>query len=164
MPILSKSIFFFVLVSTVTLGLLSIGPLAFAQEFGGDAQEIQRGTFRIVHCGDDLDGDGVITEGKNTPKGVENECDFGDFIDGIRRVINFLIVLSVPMAAVAFAWAGILYLTSGGSDQTEKAKDIFKKVAIGFIIVLGAWLIVNTVVSALLDKKFSSGLIEQKQR
>ena len=48
-----------------------------------------------------------------------------------------------------FAYAGILFLTSGGSSSAkEKATSIFKKVLFGLIIALAAWLIVTTILGA----------------
>lgn len=94
----------------------------------------------------------LIPCGYRDDTGKINECDFEDFMELIRRVINFLIVISVPLAAVSFAYAGFLYITAQGSPgQISKAHGIFKKTLIGFIFVLGAWLIVYTIINALLD-------------
>jgi len=66
-------------------------------------------------------------------------------------MINYLLVLAVPLAAVSFAWAGFLYITAAGdSGKVEEAKGIFKKVAIGFIIALAGYLIVKTITFSLL--------------
>lgn len=84
--------------------------------------------------------------GKGAP-----DCNFDDLLNLGRQIINFLIILSIPIATVAFAYAGYLFLTSGGSaSQTSKAKSIFTKVLLGFLFVLTAWLIVRTITSALL--------------
>lgn len=80
------------------------------------------------------------------------ECGFPDLMRLITNVINFLIYLSIPIAAIAFAWAGWILVTSGGSEsKKEQAKEIFTKVAIGFIVVLSAWLIVRFITTALLN-------------
>lgn len=84
------------------------------------------------------------------------DCDFNSFILLIRRVIDFLILISVPLASISFAWAGFLLVSSGGSeDKKNKAKEIFSKTAIGFIIVLSAWLIVYFISIALLENGVS---------
>lgn len=81
------------------------------------------------------------------------DCSFGDVMRLITSVINFLIYLSIPIAAIAFAWAGWIMVTSGGSEsKKEQAKEIFTKVAIGFIFVLSAWLIVRFITTALLQE------------
>lgn len=84
---------------------------------------------------------------------VVDDCDFNDFMHLIKNVIDFLIILSIPMATIAFAWAGFLILTSNGnSGKIEQGKEIFWKVLIGFIFVLSAWLIVSLITTALLDR------------
>ena len=83
-------------------------------------------------------------------------CNFDDFLKLARNIINFLILFSIPAATVAFAWAGFLFLTAQGSEsQISKAKGLFWKVLIGFLFVLGGWVIVRTITSVLLkDKSF----------
>ncbi len=57
-----------------------------------------------------------------------------------------MIALAIPLSAVAFAWAGFIYITAAGSEEKiKRAHSIFWKVAIGFLLVLGAWLIVFTI-------------------
>ncbi|MGM0482454.1 MAG: hypothetical protein ACQEP6_01135 [Patescibacteria group bacterium] len=78
------------------------------------------------------------------------DCGFGDLVQLASNLIDFMVLVSLPLAAIAFAWAGFLYLSSGGSqDKIKRAHGIFFKVAIGLIIVLGAYLIVNLIVEGL---------------
>ncbi len=60
-----------------------------------------------------------------------------------------------------FAYAGVIYFSSGvetSINKIEKAHAIFKSVGIGFMIVLAAWLGVNTVLHTILDpKQFPEG-------
>lgn len=67
-----------------------------------------------------------------------------------QNVINAGIFLAVFFAALLFAWAGFLYLTQETVPQQTKAKNLFKNVAIGLIILLSAWLIVDTLMRQLL--------------
>lgn len=80
----------------------------------------------------------------------ESPCDFKALIKLVQNIINFLVYMSAPVAAVAFAWAGVLYLTAAG-DETKigKAHTIFTDVLIGLGIVLSAWLIVKLIVTGL---------------
>ena len=71
-----------------------------------------------------------------------------------QRIINFLIGLSIPLAAAMFAYAGVIYFTSGVVDKIEKAHKIFKSVGIGFMIVLGAWLGIQTVLKTILADEY----------
>lgn len=80
-------------------------------------------------------------------------CTFNDLITLAQNIINFLILVSIPAAAIAFAWAGFLFMTAKGSEsQISQAKGIFVKVLIGFLFVLSGWLIVRTITSVLLDE------------
>jgi hypothetical protein len=48
----------------------------------------------------------------NVCGGDAPNCDFADFMDLVRRIMNFIILLSIPLATIAFAYAGYLFLTS----------------------------------------------------
>lgn len=83
-------------------------------------------------------------------------CTFADLITLVQNLINFLIIISTFLATAAFAYAGILLLTSGGNESAlKKAKDIFWKVLIGYLWILGAWLLVYTITSVLLKDGYS---------
>ena len=81
----------------------------------------------------------------------EKECDFNFFMQMINGLITFLLfVVATPMAALAFAYAGWLYISSQGSEgNVTKAKSIMTNVFWGYIIALAAWLIVNTILKSL---------------
>lgn len=77
-------------------------------------------------------------------------CRFADFMALVQRMINFILILMLPICAIIFAYIGFLFLTSGGSSETKsKAKGILLKTVIGLILVLAAWLIVKTIVVSL---------------
>ena len=79
------------------------------------------------------------------------DCGFNQLIQLGINLINFLIVLAVPLAAISFVWAGVLLLTSGGSESArDKAKTVATKTGWGLIIVIGAWVIVKTILVVLL--------------
>lgn len=88
------------------------------------------------------------------------DCNFSSFILFIKNLITALVYTSIPLAAISFAWAGFLLLTSGGSvAKKDEAKGIFKKAALGFIFVLAAWLIVYFITSILLNTRVDPNLI-----
>lgn len=79
-------------------------------------------------------------------------CDFPSLLKLAKNVMNFLILLSIPVFGIIAAYAGWTMLTSGGSEGArDKAKQMFTKGIVGFLWVLGAWLIVWTITTALLD-------------
>ncbi|PIQ66252.1 MAG: hypothetical protein COV96_02445 [Candidatus Zambryskibacteria bacterium CG11_big_fil_rev_8_21_14_0_20_42_18] len=90
----------------------------------------------------------IVCEGAN--------CNFNDLVTLAQNLITDLIIISTFLAAIAFAYAGFILLVSGGSEsQKTKAKEVFKKVLIGYLWILGAWLLVYTITSVLLDPEYS---------
>lgn len=86
--------------------------------------------------------------------GIQNPCGWQHLVTLAGNLLQFMFFLAVPIAAVAFAYAGLLYFTSRGSDtQIKKAHGIFTNVFWGIIIVLAAWAIVDLIVDELVDKE-----------
>ncbi len=84
-------------------------------------------------------------------------CDFNALMKLVNRVISFILYVSIPLAAISFSYAGYLYLSAAGdTGKIESAHEIFKKVLIGFIFILSAWLIVYAITNSLLDSDFKN--------
>ena len=81
----------------------------------------------------------------------QSACDFNQFIDLIKGVINFILLkLAIPLGAIMFAYAGFLLVTSGGSTEAlTKAKHILWDTFLGLVFVAGAWLIIKAVLMVL---------------
>lgn len=88
------------------------------------------------------------------PAGIGSvSCNICSMVTLGQNIINFAILIAMPIAMLLFAWAGFLYFTSGfSSAQITTAHSIFKKTAIGFVAVLVAWLVVNTVILQVIVK------------
>lgn len=87
--------------------------------------------------------------------GVDIPCDFNALLTLFNRVINFILYIAIPLAAISFSYAGYLYLSAAGNTgKIEEAHGIFIKVLWGFVFVLSAWLIVYTINKALLSPGF----------
>jgi hypothetical protein len=84
-------------------------------------------------------------------------CGFNEFIQLIQNVINFLMFdVAAPLAAIAFAIAGIIMFTAGGSpEKIKQAKEIFYYVFIGIFVALAGWLIVSTIMGTLLGSSIA---------
>lgn len=83
------------------------------------------------------------------------DCDFNALMTLVNRVISFILYVSIPLAAISFSYAGYLYLSAAGdTGKIESAHEIFKKVLIGFIFILSAWLIVYAITNSLLSSDF----------
>ena len=95
--------------------------------------------FQLVPCG-------------SSASGSSAECDWAQLIALANRVVNFLVVISVSLAVMAFCYAGFLYITAfGESGKIEQAHTIFKSTLIGVFFVLCGWLIVATILRVLVD-------------
>lgn len=84
---------------------------------------------------------------------ANHECTFTDVVLLAKNLVNFAFYLSVPAVILLLSYAGYLYMTSAGDEgKVGQAHTIFTNVAIGFCIVLAAWLIVTTLLQALLNQ------------
>ena len=101
----------------------------------------------LIFCNQSVDAAGNFVGG---------ECGWKEFILLGQKIINYLILLTIPLAAVTFAYSGFLIMTAGGdAGQVKKGKDMFTKVAIGIAWVLAAWLVINTILTALVGSEYS---------
>ena len=95
-------------------------------------------------------------------QGRQKECDFAALIALVQKMINWLFYISIPIATVLFAYAGLLHL-SGKESNIKQSWAIFQAVAIGFIIMLVAWFAVSTVLKWFADPNSgATSLIETK--
>jgi hypothetical protein len=78
-------------------------------------------------------------------------CGFNDLLTLVNTVIKFILFdLALPIAAIMFAYAGFLLVSSGGSTEARgKAKEIFTNTLLGLIFAVAAWLIINSILSIL---------------
>ena len=82
-------------------------------------------------------------------------CEFEHLIILAKHLIHDLVILSTFLAMAAFVYAGYILLTSWGNPGAKaKAKNVFTKVLIGYLWILGAWLLVYTIASVLLQDKY----------
>jgi hypothetical protein len=113
------------------------------------------------HAGGGLVPCGAVSAGN--PLGA-TQCGLCDFGQLIQNIINYLIVISFPISAALFAYAGILLFTASDNvGKRDQAKSIFKNVVIGLIIALSGYLVVQTVLNGLLNRNFLSGGLSWNQ-
>lgn len=83
--------------------------------------------------------------------GRPGECTWQDLIAAIQKAVDWGAVLAISLSVVVIAYAGFIYMTSGGSpSERTKANKMFQKVGIGIFAIMCAWLIVNLITSSLL--------------
>jgi hypothetical protein len=115
----------------------------------------------LIPCGTEKYPDGTFkndngdivyqkTDGyRDVSREVSNPCVFEDLLRMINKVINFVLVyLVAPIAAILFAYAGFMLITSGGEvGKKKKALSVFWNVGLGLVIAVASWLIISTILS-----------------
>ena len=72
-----------------------------------------------------------------------------DLKQTVINVISFVLGLLGLIAVIMILYGGFIWLTAGGNeDKVDSAKKIISSAAIGLVVILVAWAIVNFVVGA----------------
>ena len=96
---------------------------------------------RIVQCG----------------SAYQPACGLCDIATLAQNVLNTGIFIAVFLSAILFAWAGWKYVTAGGGGDVSAAREIFTNVLVGLVIILAAWLIVDTIMRTLVNENATIG-------
>ncbi len=102
---------------------------------------------------DDTTKGGLVLCGREADAtSASQSCTLNELVSLVNRLVKYLVIISMPIVAIAFAYAGFQMITAQGNPgKISSAKEVFSGVAIGFIIILSAWLIVSQVAKALLN-------------
>lgn len=121
-------IVFFVLFLTFVFFLAgSFNYASAAKETGG-----------LVPCGH---YDPELTSEQN----FQNRCTLCHLIVGINGIIIWGRTILIVVALTAITAGGVMYIVSAGNEEMmQTAKNIIKQALWGVVIVLGAWVIINT--------------------
>ena len=86
------------------------------------------------------------------------DCSACNVVYLANGVITWLIGFAFLLFAVLFCIAGVRMVTSGGNSHTvEEAKGSFINAIVGLIIILSAWLIVDTIMRGLVGTAGHAG-------
>jgi ABC-type Na+ efflux pump permease subunit len=89
----------------------------------------------LVKCGNS-DGPGNA--------GANRDCTFTDLINLIQNIFNLVFALAAFVAAGMFMYAGFLMITAmGDTNQITKAKAVFRRVVVGFLILFMSFLLIQ---------------------
>jgi len=79
--------------------------------------------------------------------GKDDPCQLCDLFVLLNNIIHFIFIDFVPPIAIIALIIGGGYLLISAGDQAKfaKAKEIFKTVVIGMVLIYGAWIIVSSV-------------------
>ncbi len=88
---------------------------------------------------------GLSVDDPDQPGDQTVPCELCHFFVMIDNWIDGLLFIFVPItAALMIAIGGGMYIISQGKpEMLSKAKSLFTAVAIGLVIIYGAWLIIN---------------------
>lgn len=78
-------------------------------------------------------------------------CDFNELLKLFTSFWKFIIILIIPIMALMAAWIGFNFMQQG-SEYVEKAKEMTFNMVKGILLVLFAWLIVNTILTFILGE------------
>lgn len=78
-------------------------------------------------------------------------CGTCEFVDLVSNVIQFVITLSTILATLVIIWAGFKLVTSAGNPSAMTySKKVITNVLIGYVLLLCAVIIVNTILGVLI--------------
>lgn len=106
--------------------------------------QIQAQTGGLVPCGYDLNNDG-----KFDPK--TEGCQICHFFVLFDNIVKFVLQKIVPpIAALMLVFGGVMFFAAAGDPaKLGTAKSLFTAVAIGLVIIYGAYLLVNLFFTAI---------------
>ena len=86
------------------------------------------------------------------------DCNWCTFIQMFDRALDFLFKFLTLAAVMMVMYAGFqLVISQGNSGAMEKAKGFISNIIIGFVIMMSAWLIIDTVIKGLVDTEAGYG-------
>ncbi len=72
----------------------------------------------------------------------------GSFREALRTIVNYILFFLGIVATIMVIYGGFLYITGGSGEGNEKAKKILMYAAIGIVVVLISFALVNTLLGA----------------
>ncbi len=83
----------------------------------------------------------------------QDPCTVNDLNKLIQDILNLVFMFASFIVAAMFMYAGFLLITSvGDTGKIQKAKEIFRRVIVGFLIMMLAYLIVKNLVANLVGE------------
>lgn len=106
--------------------------------------------FGSGHSSPIFEGEGVAGGAKLVQEKIEGSnlgiAEEGSLMDTIIFVIKYLLIFAGVVALFAFLYAGFRYITSFGGE-VDIAKKAMINAAIGIIIILFSWMIIQFLIS-----------------
>lgn len=78
--------------------------------------------------------------------GIENPINVPSFPDFIKAIIDIIVTIGIPVAAIFLIYAGFMFVTAKGNEQQlATAKRAFVGAIIGTAILVGAQVLSNVI-------------------
>lgn len=78
------------------------------------------------------------------PVGQPGSCDAGAAVSFVKRLIDLMFYIAIPLAAIFIGYGGFVMMTAAGNPgKFDDGKKIMTATVIGIAIAFGAWLIVT---------------------
>lgn len=133
-----KKIFQMIVMIVASLGVMSL--VSAALVYADPATEIKDGISAIDDRGLDC----------KDASGNPRKCTFGD---QVRTIVNLMLYILGAIAVVMIVIGGIRYTTANGeSGNLKAAKDTILYSAVGLVVAIMAFAIVNFVIDAFIPK------------
>lgn len=95
-------------------------------------------------------------------KDVKAVLQLSCFLNLLIGISQWILGITGSLALLFFVYGGFLFLTSrGSSDQVQKGKTILTQATIGIIIIFGAYLAINFLVTNVLKAKFTTEIPQE---
>jgi len=91
----------------------------------------------------------LIAEAALVPCGTSTTppCTWCHLMQLVKNIINFMMYLVFPLAAIMIVIGGIMIMTAAGStERVAKGREIVTAAVTGLLIALLAWLIIDTII------------------
>ena len=89
-----------------------------------------------------------------TPPTAGEALDLDEIEDIVKRIAQFLIIVSVIVAVIFIIWGGVMYMAArGNEEQATAAKTTIFNGIIGAAVVLGVGVILQTL-AGLITRNF----------
>ena len=89
-----------------------------------------------------------------------NPCNFSNLIFMVNSLLTWFISIAFILAAIGLTWSGArIVMAAGKESELSAAKNMFWNIIKGVLFVAGAWLIVYTIMTELVNPNGSGNFL-----
>ena len=121
------------------LWIIILTPFAFAQHTTdtGTSHTTDTGTSHTTDTG---------SANPTLDIGIKNPITTNNFQEFIKKVLDIVLSIGIPIIALFLIYSGFLFVTAqGNAGKLTEAKNTFIWTCVGAAVLLGAWVIANAI-------------------